>query len=66
MKRIAIVSATDCVSCGCCEKACPKNAIAVYRGIYANVIQGLCIGCGLCVKACPANIISLKVADFVG
>ncbi len=66
MKRIAIVSKKDCVSCGCCEKACPKNAIAVYHGIYANVNQELCVGCGLCVKACPADIISLKEADMVG
>lgn len=60
MKKIATLAANACVSCGCCEKACPKNAIAVYNGICAKVEKSLCIGCGLCVKACPADIISLK------
>lgn len=66
MKKIATLSIHNCVSCGCCEKACPKNAIAVYHGVFAKVEQLQCIGCGLCVKACPANIISLKEADSIG
>ncbi|WP_352399775.1 4Fe-4S binding protein [Anaerotignum sp.] len=66
MKKIATVSTKDCVSCGCCEKVCPKNAIAIYHGIYAKVNESLCIGCGICAKACPADIISIKEVDSLG
>ena len=66
MKKTAILATNSCVSCGCCENACPKDAIAVYNGIYAKVAQSLCIGCGLCVKACPADIISLKEVSSIG
>ncbi|MDD3393756.1 MAG: 4Fe-4S binding protein [Anaerotignum sp.] len=66
MKKIATLPTIACVSCGCCETVCPKNAVAVYNGIYAKVTTSLCIGCGLCVKACPAQIISLREADSVG
>jgi Fe-S-cluster-containing hydrogenase component 2 len=66
MKKRATVETKNCVSCGCCEKVCPKNAIAVYNGIYAKIDESLCIGCGLCAKACPADIISIKGVDSVG
>lgn len=66
MKKMATLPTKDCVSCGCCEKVCPKNAIEVYNGIYAKIDESLCIGCGICAKACPANIISIKEVDFTG
>lgn len=49
-----------CVSCGCCVKACPKNAISVFKGAYAVVNSDLCVGCSICKKACPASVIEIK------
>lgn len=56
--KLATVS-SECVACGCCEKACPKKAIAVNHGIIARVDETACIGCGLCVKTCPAGVIEI-------
>ena len=57
-KRKAVVSIQDCVACGCCIKVCPRNAISIPDGIYANIHQDLCVGCGKCAKECPASVIT--------
>lgn len=62
-KRKATVSIKECVACGCCVKVCPRNAITIYKGIYAVVDKELCVGCGKCVKECPASILSLEVTE---
>lgn len=62
-KRKAVVSIQDCVACGCCIKVCPRNAISIPDGIYANIHQDLCVGCGKCAKECPASIITLEVME---
>lgn len=62
-KRKAKVNINECVACGCCAKVCPKKAITVPRGIYAEVNDELCVGCGLCAKECPASVISLEVLE---
>ena len=59
MKKIAVVDKTVCVACGACAKACPKGAIAIYRGCYA-LVQDTCVGCGLCAKTCPAGCVETK------
>lgn len=59
-KRKATVNIRECVACGCCGKVCPKKAITVPKGIYAQVDENLCVGCGICVKECPASVITLK------
>ena len=51
---------TDCVACGSCVKVCPKGAIKVYKGLYAQVDEALCIGCGKCAAECPAAIIVME------
>ena len=61
-KRKATVSTRDCVACGCCMKVCPKKAITVPKGIYAEVNRDLCVGCGICAKECPASVITLEEA----
>ncbi len=63
IKRKAIVSIRECVACGCCVKVCPRNAIAIPKGIYAEIDKDLCVGCGKCAKECPASIITLEVAE---
>lgn len=61
-KRKAKVSTGECVACGCCVKVCPKSAISVPRGIYAEINTELCVGCGKCAKECPASVITLEEA----
>ena len=61
-RRKAFVEKTLCVACGCCAKVCPFKAIAVYRGLYAQVNQEKCVGCGKCAKECPASVIQIREA----
>lgn len=56
-KKKSKVDEKSCVSCGCCIKVCPKDAIEVKNGMYALINHDLCIGCGKCVVECPASII---------
>lgn len=67
-KRTAAVDKTGCVACGCCVKYCPKEAIQVVSGMYAEVDADRCVGCGLCTRACPASTISIHsiVSPFEG
>ena len=59
-KRYAEVLKKECVACGTCVKACPKDAITVWKGLWAKVNENTCIGCGKCAKVCPADVISMK------
>jgi len=61
-KRKALVPSNLCVACGQCAKECPKQAISIYKGMYA-VVDETCVGCGKCAKACPAGIITLVEAE---
>jgi Pyruvate/2-oxoacid:ferredoxin oxidoreductase delta subunit len=63
-KRKAVITESECVACGCCVKVCPKKAISVFKGMYAEVNTDLCIGCGACMKECPASVISLEVFEY--
>lgn len=58
-KRKATVMRTECVACGVCAKVCPKSAIEIYQGIFAEVLPECCVGCGACAKACPASVITM-------
>ena len=60
MKKLAEINRSVCVACGVCMKACPRDAISIYRGCYAQVAPEKCVGCGLCAKACPAGCICTK------
>ena len=59
-KKVAVVNQRLCVACGCCTSACKLGAIAVCKGIYAQVDSTRCVGCGMCAKECPASIITLE------
>ena len=61
-RRKAVVDQTACVACGCCVKVCPMQAIAIVRGIMAEVTEGKCVGCGKCAKECPARVITIQEA----
>lgn len=43
MKK-AVFNIKKCAACGRCTKVCPKNAIVVFNGMYAEVNENLCIG----------------------
>ena len=60
MKKMAVIDQSVCVACGVCMKACPRDAISIYRGCYAVVENDKCVGCGLCGKHCPAGCICQK------
>ena len=59
MKKRAVVDKNICVACGVCTKVCPREAIRIYRGCFAQVEEVRCAGCNLCGKACPAGCISM-------
>lgn len=62
-KRKAAVCVRECVACGCCVKVCPKNAIAIPKGVFAEINSEVCVGCGKCAKECPASVITLEVTE---
>lgn len=59
-RRVAVADERACVACGCCVKVCPLQAIAVVRGIKAQVDESRCVGCGKCARECPASVITLR------
>lgn len=64
-RRKAIINHAECVACGCCIKVCPRNAIGIEKGIFAEVDERLCVGCGKCAKECPASVINMEVRENV-
>ncbi len=63
-KRKAVVNKKECIACGCCIKVCPRLAITIENGIYAEIDKTLCIGCEKCAKECPASVISMEVTHY--
>lgn len=63
IKRYPFINEKQCVGCGCCMKACPKQALSVPVGIFAKVDLDKCVGCGLCFKSCPASVIEMRVRE---
>ena len=59
-RRRAVVDQPACVACGCCVKVCPRQAIAVLRGIAAQDNAEMCVGCGKCAGECPASVIAIQ------
>ena len=63
-RRKAVVKQSECVACGCCAKVCPKKAVYVIKGVFAEVKRELCVGCGKCMTACPASVISMEEIEY--
>lgn len=61
VKRKARIPRKKCVSCGSYLEGCPRGAISIFHGCYAQVDTSLCVGCGLCSRECPAGIIQVEV-----
>ena len=62
-RRRAVVDTSACVACGCCVKVCPLGAIAVIRGVAAQVSAAACVGCGKCARECPASVIEIREVE---
>ena len=62
-RKIAVVERKRCVACGACAKACPKAAIQIWKGCYAQIDGNFCVGCGKCAKTCPAGCITVKARE---
>lgn len=60
--RKAVVAKEICVACGACMKVCPRAAITIWKGRFAETDHELCIGCGKCEKTCPAGCITIESA----
>ena len=61
VKRKARIPQEKCASCGSCLEVCPRGAISIFHGCYAQVDTSLGVGCGLCSRECPASIIQVEV-----
>ncbi len=57
-RKIATIG-KECVACGCCVLACPREAVQIAWGISARVNPDKCVGCGKCAKVCPAAVIAI-------
>lgn len=72
---IANVDEDKCISCGLCQKACPKKVITMIpqkskvtvtcssrdKGAVAKQnCKVSCIGCGICAKNCPVGAITVE------
>jgi electron transport complex protein RnfC len=61
----------DCIRCGWCVDACPKQLIPSMLAKYSKNKKyeycsryyiNLCIECGACKRVCPANI---PITDYI-
>ena len=62
-KKQAIIEVSSCVACGACLKQCPKSAIDIYKGVYAQTNSSICVGCGLCANICPTGSIRVVLRE---
>lgn len=60
IRKKAFVDKTECVACGCCLKVCPRQAIRIDQGVFAEIDLSKCVGCGICRRECPASVIEIR------
>lgn len=65
IRKKANIIKNSCVACGTCVKACPRDAIRIVQGVFAEVDENKCIGCSICAKECPASIIEMITKEEV-
>lgn len=65
IKRKAQVITKACVACGTCINSCPRGAIKIVAGVFAEVDETKCIGCSICAKECPASVIDMVAKEEV-
>jgi heterodisulfide reductase subunit A len=57
---VAEVDKELCISCGRCERECPKGAIKIIDTKGAVVDEINCDGCGICASCCPTQAIDIR------
>ncbi len=57
---VAEVDKEYCISCGRCERECPKLAIKIVDEKVAVVDEINCDGCGICATCCPTEAIDIR------
>ncbi|MDD6043429.1 MAG: 4Fe-4S binding protein [Eubacteriaceae bacterium] len=62
-KRYVLIDRKRCVACGACLKECPRNAIVIHKGCYAESDKETCVGCGRCADTCPAGAIEVLLRE---
>ncbi|WP_330597115.1 4Fe-4S dicluster domain-containing protein [Wansuia hejianensis] len=65
IRKKASIIKNKCVACGTCLDVCPKNAIKIVEGVFAEVDEDKCIGCSICSKECPPSIIEMVAKEEV-
>ena len=60
LRKKAFIVQNECVACGCCVKVCPKDAIHIEKGIFADADLEKCVGCSKCAQECPACVIEIR------
>ncbi|MBQ4439636.1 MAG: 4Fe-4S binding protein [Kiritimatiellae bacterium] len=50
------IDESKCVACGCCQAACPAEAITA--GATYTIDPDKCLDCGSCAAQCPNEAIS--------
>lgn len=63
-KDVRVKCGIGCISCGLCEKNCPKDAIHVNNNL-ASIDYERCINCGICVSYCPTGAIFCEYPERV-
>ena len=64
-RRQAVVEKKDCVACGCCVKGCPKEAITVIGGLFAQVDRGVARTCNTSIVYSSHNASSFSASVIV-
>lgn len=62
-KNQAVIDKERCAACGACANVCPKSAIRIWKGCYAQISYEQCVGCGKCVQICPAGCVKIEKRD---
>ena len=47
-----------CINCLKCVEVCPRDNLAVYRGMPRQAPENTCTGCGTCTMHCPSGSIT--------
>lgn len=52
-----IISKTDCLGCGTCQRVCIIGCIARKEDRKRIIDESACVDCGACQHACPIKCI---------